>query len=260
MDENVQNTENQGTTPDGQETQQATEQENTNATAPDEQSGTGEGTAQQSAEGENGENVSEEPFLSVRFNHEDVNLNRDDAISYAQKGMKYSPIHDRLSFLASKSGKDIDGFIEGLMAADEAEYRSQLSDKLGGDNELIEQLMSTYRADRKKEFDDFTNTEKEKLLKSNESRLADEFAELKREVPEFSDKSFADLPESVKKAAAGGKNLTVAYLLHQRKQEKQIAEAEKKEKEVNSASAGSVSTNEAVDTTFDSFMSGLWGR
>lgn len=66
----------------------------------------------------------EEPFLTIRYNKEDKGLTREDAITYAQKGMNYDHLNDkytnlsnRLSELAGMNGMQLDAYLDSLSNA-----------------------------------------------------------------------------------------------------------------------------------------------
>ena len=77
---------------------------------------------------------SDEPFLNVRFNHEDVALTKDDTIMMAQKGLNYDNLEKRLNSALSeleeaRRYRDAYGKLEHmaeLVGADVPTYLSRL--------------------------------------------------------------------------------------------------------------------------------------
>lgn len=63
----------------------------------------------------------EEPFLSIKYDKQDVGLTREEAIDLAEKGKnyerlrdKYNTLNDRLSALSSRNGMSNDDFLKSL--------------------------------------------------------------------------------------------------------------------------------------------------
>lgn len=68
--------------------------------------------------------VPEEPFLTIRYNKEDKGLSRDEAVTYAQKGMnydhlngKYTNLTKRLENLAGMNGMQLEDYLNSLSDA-----------------------------------------------------------------------------------------------------------------------------------------------
>ena len=66
----------------------------------------------------------DEPFLTIRYNKEDKGLTREDAITYAQKGMnydhlneKYTTLSNRLNELAGMNDMNLDAYLDSLSNA-----------------------------------------------------------------------------------------------------------------------------------------------
>ena len=113
---NVQNAELEDTTPqENQEQPQDNSEENTPDTTPEGQEGTEEESARS---GNDGSNIAAEPepeaFLPVRYNHSDINLTREEAKNWAQKGMFY---FDKLDFVAAQSDQTVEELLETLLTS-----------------------------------------------------------------------------------------------------------------------------------------------
>lgn len=275
MDENVQNAEMQDAIPAEQETQQETDTAETAATAPQEQQaaddvsarGEGENIAQP-PESEESAEISAAPFLSVQYNHEDRPLTREEAVDFVQIGMHHKELHSKLDYAAALSGVSVNELVDRIIKAPEDAHRKHLEELYGEGSEDVEIGMNIFRekqsADYKKIVADREASAKAKTEaqeKSVQSRLADEYIELKKEIPDIPD--FAQLPDSViKEAASGKRDLLSAYLRYERSESKKIDAANKSQAAAAQASAGSKAEGEADNmSSFDKgFLEGLWGR
>ena len=205
-------------------------------------------------------------FLKVRYNHEDRDLNEDEARELAQKGIKYQSTIDKLDYAAALSGKTVKELVDEIVAKPEAEYRAKLEEMYGDDTESIEIGMRIYREQNKADYQKLLDTraaeaaaETERAKKDISERLADEYIELKAEFPDAPE--YEKLPDSVIRDAAGGKrDLLSAYLLWLRKQEKQIDAAKKAEEAAQSAGAGNMKSSGDTETFADLFTAGVWQK
>ncbi len=214
--------------------------------------------------------------LPVKFYGEQRNLTFEEAVEFAQKGMKSDklkaelddykkskPLLDKLAYLSSKHGKTAEEIIEGLMTADEQFLRSQLTEKYG---ELPEEVMTTLikeeKAKAQNAYNEHLSEEKAQQAeneKAMQTRIADEFLELQKEFPEIS--SFDNVPDSVIiDAVNNGRNLVDAYLRHQSKESRKIEAAQQAEASAKKSSAGSLEGGEVSHATNaeTAFLDGLW--
>ncbi len=215
---------------------------------------------------EAGQQEQTEQGLKVRFNHQDRTLTHEEAVAYAQKGLKYdsiAPMLQDLSYLAAINGKTAAELIQEYIHAGEALYRHALEDKYGEDTEIINLMMERYRVQNKAKYErsenDRRNAERaieEKARMALEERLAGDFAELQKDFPAI--KSFAELPKEVKQEAVGGRDLLTAYLLYRHREEKKTAAAKQTEAAAVRASAGKMgSADEQDDPLMAAFLKGL---
>ena len=160
--------------------------------------------------------------VPVRFNHQSRELVGDEAIAYAQKGLKWEAFredYDRLRFLAEGAGKSVSELIDGFMKTDE---ERELSEALAccNDEETARQLTALRRGQRMARFEDSAarETEEEQTEKERtNSRLAADYCALKTAVPEAP--SFEQLPkEVICTAVEQGISLFDAYLRYEYEQ------------------------------------------
>ncbi len=212
------------------------------------------------------QNEADNDFLPVKFLHEERTLNREDAIRYAQMGMNYErfePMIAKLDYLAAVQGVTRDEYIEGQLKNQEDAMRKSIIEKFGDDEKTINEMMEFKKQKHQKAYDDMIAKAKadEKTAEENtEARLATEFAGLVSEFPELEGKSFKDLPKEVKQAGFKGENLLNAYLLHQHREAKNIAAAQKQSETAAKKSTGSMGTDNGAQAAPDAFLEGLFGR
>lgn len=208
--------------------------------------------------------VSPAPFLEIKYNHESKGLTREEAATWAQKGMHYDGLYQNLERIADLKGVSVKDLINSFETEQDEAYRRELAERFGDDEETINIMMEHYQNGKQGKIDAAKNKrlQDEATAEQNiNTRLANEFIELQKEFPELSE--FADLPESVRRAAAEGKDLTHAYLLHRHRENKKIAAAKASEEAAAAKSAGSMADNPSADTKTDaekSFLNALWGR
>ncbi|MBQ7288769.1 MAG: hypothetical protein IJW78_03460 [Clostridia bacterium] len=263
MEENMTATESTIST-EGQNTESATEVAEV-PSLPQEDTAQNDVTEQQEAEDaavpEDEENAP--PFLSVRFNHQNRDMTREEAIEFAQKGLLYEknrPIYDKLDYLAAQQNTNISGLADGLEEAAERAYRDKLTEKLGEDTQLVDELMELYRQ-RSKDKYDRQLFERAKAEQEAEERrknsLSGQFDILQKEFPEI--KSLEELPTAVLQIAEReNTNLISAYLLHRHQENKRIAAAEARAAEQSKKTTGSVQSAENAEANaVDAFIRGV---
>ena len=228
-------------------------------------------------ETETSEQSAPEPFLTVKYNHEQKGLSAEEAATWAQKGMfyearqerfeNYEKLHNKLDYLAALQDTTPDALIEGLTSAQEANYRAELKERFGdGDEAIIEDMMALYRNRQKDKYEKVLADRKaqsdaaaEQKEVSLNTRLAEEFAAMKAEFPELSD--FASLPAEVKKAAGEGMPLEYAYLKYGHTESKKAAQAKETAERAAKASTGSMAGESDTKTDDERrFLNALWGR
>lgn len=216
-------------------------------------------------------------FLSVVYNHKPKGLNRDEAVKYAQIGLKFEnsgiklekikPLFHKLDFLAAQQDEEVEGFIERLYSSAESDYEARLREKYGDDEQLLGDLMQLWREKSRGKYekviaDRAAAEEKSAAQKQErlEQRLAGEYAALKAEIPNAPE--FSALPDEVKRAAAAGQELIGAYLLYDYRRRAQLKKAEEKQTETANGSAGALRTaqNAVGSAEDDAFMRGIFGR
>lgn len=236
--------------------------DNDSATAPQEQDTNAAAGAEGGTSTNDGGNEPPEPYLTIKYNHEQKGLTQEEAVTLAQKGMAYDSIYTPLQRAAALKGMTVKAFIESVEKAQDSAYREELIAKYGEDDmETVDSLMELYQS--KKESTIKAAEEAEKQLEAEskstlESRLADEFIELQKEFPDIKD--FNSLPKSVKKAAADGEHLLFSYMRFMHSETRKAEAAQKSADAAKKASGGSMSdVSNGNQSTTDALMKGLYG-
>lgn len=233
--------------------------------------GTAENEAEQAeGEGENGAAVNteaaEEPIITVRYNKQDRGLTRQEAITLAQKGLKYDSMSEMLNdikYLAAIQDKTPAELIKSYIEAGENIKRQELVERYGGDDEAIEVLMEKFRTENQQKFSAVKETIKQKEAEAERDlnqRIADEFQNMKADFSELTD--YASLPTEVKRAAVNGTPLKYAYLEYKYAQEKLAAAAKSQAEQAAKKSTGSMANSDTDHKTEAEmrFLNALWGK
>lgn len=179
--------------------------------------------------------------VRVRFNHTERQLSEQEAITYAQKGMKWESFqqdYDRLRFLAEGAGKTVSELIAHLMEQDrEAELQAVL--EKCGDRETAQQLVDLRRNQRQARFQTEQQVQQTEARQRQNERLADGYHALKKAMPTAP--SFDELPEEVIRTAVQQDiSLYDAYLRFTYAQQQKIAAAQAQRERSAAASTGSL--------------------
>ncbi len=207
-----------------------------------------------------------EPFISVQYNHKLRNFTREEAVNFIQKGMHTEALREKLEYLAKSQGTDINSLVEKMITAPENAYRNYLERLYGVGHENVDIGMKIYREKQTNEYKEMmakqeNNVKLQKESKDVNSRLADEYIEMKRHFPEAPE--YSELPDSVIiEAAQGKRDLYSAYLCYLHKEKQKIEAAQKIKDASNAASSGKMSNTDANLSPSEerNFLSGLWSK
>lgn len=257
--EEIQNAVNEATIPQDAETHQEEANENGAGSQPQEGAENVDTSAQSGADGGTaGEHTEEAPYLEIKYNKEKKGLSKDEAISWAQKGMHYESALERAAAL---KGVPVNDFLKSLEAAEDEAYRQSVIEKYGNDEEIISDMMAIYESKKQKTIETAAENRRkeaeEKELSLNE-RIANEFSLMKKDFPELTE--YSKLPNEVKKAASEGMPLAYAYLLHQHTESQKIANAKQQAAEAEKHSAGALGSADTPDMVGDAFLKGILGK
>lgn len=260
MDENL-NLE-QDTTPEQDNPTQATDvaeeqQENT-----DSADTTNDGAEENPAEQDEENSL---PVLSIKFNKKNFDLKYEEAVSFAQKGMKYDQISGDLQKLkdhAARSGKSFSEFVAGLEEAEINVIRQQCKETAGGNEEYEQLLFDKALKDRDlklQEYNDARAAKEKSEQESLEQKIADGVIAISKLNPEIKDVS--EIPESVfRMAEEEGISIREAYLLTEFNNRKAVEAAKKAEAAAKASSSGSLKDDagQGESSVISAFRRGAW--
>lgn len=190
--------------------------------------------------------------LTLRYNHEDIEVSLSEAVRLAQQGMHFENLGkayrqdmkqllSRLDYYANLHGQDILAAVNQLIDSGEEAFKQQLKEKIQ-DEELVGEILG-YR---------------EKALgKSETLSVAEQFSAVKALFPEIDNVDM--LPESVIKAAEQGGDLEKEILRFLVEENRKIALQERVQQENNRANIGKVGIV-AENDLFSAMMRGIWGN
>lgn len=200
---------------------------------------------------------SDAPYMTFNYNHEKIELGREDATEWAQKGMHY---FNKLDFVASMNNTTVDSMLKEMVADIDRQKRLSLQEKFGDDSAIVDDLMTLFHNQNKEKYEkakiERAQT-KEALALSRSENLDSDFAELQKDFPEL--KSLEDIPQGVI-AAADEMPLMVAYLLYRHREDQKIKAAQTWAEQTAAASTGSVASNtpNTAHSADEAFMKAFW--
>lgn len=182
----------------------------------------------------------EDMLIPVKFNKEIKNITLKEAVTLAQKGMKFDLICDdfeALKNLAVAEGKSVSEYIEALKGLKLEARRRELEEKCGGDKDLAEHFLNLEQAD---------------------SRNDGGFEEVKKHFPEIN--AEGELPwEVLENSKLKGTKLLDEYLRYLLSEARKRQKAEADNKKADKRSLGSFKNkNDGIDPEAAEFIKGLW--
>lgn len=176
-------------------------------------------------------------FLEVKFNKETRKLTSAEAVTLAQKGMKFDLISanfDKLKNLSKLAGKSVGDYLDGLETARRENRFKELVEDCGGNEDAARRLLDA------------------------EEPKGDDLAEFRAEFPEISEEK---IPDEVKTAAEEkGTGLLLEYLLYLHRQRNAVDSELLRRKETAEKSLGSLSAGTVTDPARAEFIKGVWGN
>ena len=176
-------------------------------------------------------------FLEVKFNKETRKLTSDEAVTLAQKGMKFDLISanfERLKELSRLSGKSVGDYLDTLEQTRRETRLKELTEDCGGNEDAARRLLDA------------------------EAPKDDGLSEFRAEFPDVGEE---EIPDEVKTAAnEKGTGLLLEYLLHLHRQRVAAANELLRRKETAEKSLGSLSSGTVADQVRAEFIKGVWGK
>lgn len=248
-----------------------TEEATTEPVATEEPKTTPKGTEEATAEGEENntgtEPTAEETF-SLRFNHEDISVDKAEAVRLAQMGKHYESnikqMLDDLDYFATLQGKTVKELIKDLVDGVENSYREELTEQFGAGNPLIEEMLELRRGKNKKTYEQSKadrearkKAAEEEAEKSLSAKLAEQYEGIRELFPEYD--TIEKVPDSVLKRAIKSGDLEKELLRYEKSERNKIEAAKASEEKNKKQNIGSVQSTLTEDSSMSAFMKGLWG-
>ena len=218
------------------------------------------------------EEIVDTPFLEITYDKEKKGLSKEEATTYAQKGMnydrlneKYNHIYSPLENLAKKNGMNVEDFLENLNQT-QIKYETDLAYKQlkekhpDADDGLLmeyakEQIQNRMFVNNQQELQ--KQTEQDNAQKQ---RVREDFNRFRQELPNVDVNS---LPNEVYENVKQGHDLLSAYYKYQYseltkklEESQKQAEIDKQNKDNLKRSLGSTTSASGGET--DAFLDGLF--
>ena len=194
------------------------------------------------------------PFLTVKYNKEEVALDAEKAREYAQKGMNYDKLHEKYESLQAK-GAEFESYEEFLSLGKDLASESGISLK-----DLAKQMRERKAQQKDEQIADAEGipvevARKLRVEREEKERLLREKEELSQKAKSYEDKEAtqarfnaeldafvekygkAELPDNVREQWASGVPLLTAYELHEAKERISQMEKEREVQKVNDENA-----------------------
>lgn len=209
----------------------------------------------------------EEPLITVKYDKQARSLSRKDAVTYAQKGMKYDsvlPMLESLKYVAAAEGKTLAEFVQAIRDQHDENAMAALVDRCGGNEEIARELFEVEKGKHQAAYENLVKAEQQAETETEEAvtqRLADELAAVREEFPEVTE--YSKLPKSVvREADEKGIPLLDAYLRFLHREQRKSEAAKSQQAAAAKASVGaqaSAEGNETRDPVIAALMKGIWG-
>lgn len=200
--------------------------------------------------------TAEEPFVTVKYNHNLKNYSLKEAADIIQKSMHYDSSIKKLQFLASSKGQKLPELVNEIFETAEQKEIARLQEEFAEDENGFTEALQLRKEKFERAFIDMLKAEDEKP--NLNQRLADEYFELLEYFPEVD--SIDEIPDEVlTQCAKTEKSLVLCYAINKAKEQaKLLKDAEKKEKN-NLSSAPPLSSNSVAgeDPTIVAMLNGL---
>ncbi len=196
--------------------------------------------------------------IKVRFNHQDMTLSPDDAVAYAQKGLKLDslqPLLKELSYLSALRGKSALDTVREYISLDEEIAKMQLGEQFKDDPQGLEDALQKYKSDAEDKRNGLFEEDALKEREEMERNFTDEFFELQSTCPEID--SFEKIPKDVFKDATEMSLLDAYLRFFHREQTKIKREKETQARNLKAAAGELKGGGEGFDTLLSAFIKGL---
>lgn len=178
-----------------------------------------------------------EAFLEIKYNKETLKLDKDKAIEYAQKGMNYDKVKEKLDALendpsrsfveyqAKRYNMTVPQYLDAVRVQEEQDQLDELIDQ------NIPESIAKEMLENRKFREQYEAKEQESKTKAQQE------AEFQAFLEAFPDAKPEDIPQFVWEEHANGKSLVDAYTRHENQTLKEKLAAVEQEKGINAKNA-----------------------
>lgn len=202
-----------------------------------------------------------EDTLTLRYNHQDVELTRDEATKFAQLGMQSEKTMKSLRYIAAAKGCGVGELVKGMIKNDDEAVFCEYMDKTGGDAELSEKLLDLRHKELENAADAEGIREKSEEKLALNKRITDELFKLLDNDSEIT--GIDDIPDEVlQNCAQNDTPLELEYYKYAFFNLKRVRDAELKEAAAAKATAGKLYDSADIGTTpeIEAMLKGIWGK
>lgn len=160
----------------------------------------------------------ENPFLKIKFNGEEMNLNEDDARTLAQKGMNYDRFYEPIERLARMNGMSVGDYLNKLNdtqvqyeVAQEVERLRNDSKYDGVSDEVLEEIASNHVNESIGNRDKNYQEQQQGIADAEQARIQRDVDLFFEEYPEYKNKGPDVLDKKVFEYVNKGYTLLEAY-------------------------------------------------
>lgn len=198
----------------------------------------------------------EEPFVTVKYNHNQKNYSLKEAAELIQKNMHYDSSIKKLQFLANSKGKKLPEFVNEIFENAELSEIARLQEEFADDETGLTNALNSRKEKFERAFLEMLHNE-EKPQSLNQ-RLADEYFELVEYFPEIA--GIEEIPDAVlKESAKSNKSLVLCYAIHLAKEQEKLLKGAEQNNKNNLSSAPSLSSTVVAgeDPTILAMLKGI---
>ena len=196
-----------------------------------------------------------EPFVTVKYNHQQKNYSLKEAADIIQKNMHYDSSIKKLQFLANSRGIKLPELVNEIFENAETKEVERLQMEFADDEAGLREALNGRKENFERAFLDMLKSQEEPSLNQ---RLADEYFELLEYFPDIH--GIEEIPDEVlRMSAEKGKSLVLCFALHKAKEQAKLIKEAEQNKNNNLSSAPSLSspTIGGEDPTILAMLEGL---
>lgn len=217
--------------------------------------------------------AAEAPFMTVKYNGAEQNLSKDDAITYAQKGMNYDKIYNQLEQMRNDPTMQIFAEQANRAGLSLPEYAQRLQ-QFQAESEMT-RIANEFKRENPDVTDDVARKYAEAQYQTTALQKQQEQAQMQAQIEAdkkqaaisqieafvklYPDVDIAKLPQEVVDEINAGEPLLSAYRAYENKQMKDTIKALRQNNSNAAVATGNLSDNKGSMEGGDPFLAGLLG-